>query len=184
MGLWTFRLGIQKKNREGVAVYCNLGGDGDCLGWVKEEGWKWKRCRVKPPYALALSGWGLAGLGFGRRWVYGKEIRVLAIWTKRRTREWTWVLSVVGSGRWEILWGLQLVAVGPSAMAAEGNPSGSEGGYGGKPGCLGGGKLGIALQLVGWTSIGLLNIEMGVISGTFPCPKDTLNGYTLEDERN
>ena len=62
---WTFRLGIQKKNREGVAVYCNLGGDGDCLGWVKEEGWKWKRCRVKPPYALALSGWGLAGLGFG-----------------------------------------------------------------------------------------------------------------------
>ena len=70
------------------------------------------------------------------------------------------------------------------AVAAKFVISWLDGGYGGKPGCLGGGKLGIALQLVGWTSIGLLNIEMGVISGTFPCPKDTLNGYTLEDERN
>jgi hypothetical protein len=71
LGYWTFSyLGrsawvSKRKKREGVAVYCNFGGEGDCLGWVKEEGWKWKRCRVKPPYALALSGWGLAGLGFG-----------------------------------------------------------------------------------------------------------------------
>ena len=51
-----------------------------------------------------------------------------------------------------------------------------EGGYGGKPGCLGGGRLGIALQLVGGKSIGPLYREMGVFSGTFQCPKDILNG--------
>ena len=49
IGYWTFSypghgtldvpLGSPKGKREGVAVYCNLAGDGDCLGCVNEEGW-------------------------------------------------------------------------------------------------------------------------------------------------
>ena len=38
------------------------------------------------------------------------------------------------------------------------------GGYGGKPGCLGGGKLCIALQLGVGKSMGLLYREMGIFS--------------------
>jgi hypothetical protein len=45
-------------------------------------------------------------------------------------------------------------------------------------------KLGIALQLGVGKSMGLLYREMGVFSGTFPCPKDILNGYSWLDKRN
>ncbi len=92
------------------------------------------------------------------------------------------LVQVVGKFSGGCIW-LQLVNCDGSKASF--HPDRKGGGIGGSnPGCLGGGKLGIALQLSGGKYIGLLYREMDVISGTYLCPKEILNGYPWVDERN